>query len=181
MGRLGEWVVGSVVLALLLTTSASAQKQPATVIIVRHAEKAAEPAGDPPLSDIGRARAAALLEAVRDAGISVIYATPKLRNLETARFVADSLHVPIVQVPIESGKLPAHMADVVARVKKNGGGRVSLVVEHSNTTPMLIKAFGGPDVGEIVDPRYDDLFVLTMQDGKKPKLVRAKYGQRWTP
>jgi broad specificity phosphatase PhoE len=164
-----------------MVTPVAAQKHAATVIIVRHAEKAAEPAGDPPLSDIGRARAAALLDAVRDAGISVIYSTNKLRNLETARFVGDSLHISVVQVPIDGSKLPAHMTDVVARVKKNGGGRVSLVVEHSNTVPMLIKAFGGPDVGEIVDPRYDDLFVLTVQNGKKPRLVRAKFGQRWVP
>jgi hypothetical protein len=42
----------------------------------------------------------------------------------------------------------------------------------------VIKALGGPDIGEIADPEYDNLFIVTIQDGKPTRLVRAKYGRR---
>jgi hypothetical protein len=56
---------------------------------------------------------------------------------------------------------------------------VILVVGHSNTMGAVIKALGGPDVREITDPEYDNLFVVTVQDGKPTRLVRAKYGKRY--
>jgi broad specificity phosphatase PhoE len=66
--------------------------QPATtVILVRHAEKAAEPAEDPPLSAAGETRAQALLDLVREAGISAVITTPFARTRDTARPVLDAL------------------------------------------------------------------------------------------
>lgn len=56
---------------------------PATLFIVRHAEKSA-PNGDLPLSAEGRSRAALLASMVRDAGISRIYTTEMVRTRETA-------------------------------------------------------------------------------------------------
>lgn len=167
-------------LAALLSASgtASAQTQPATVILVRHAEKAAEPADDPPLSAVGRERAEALLDAVRDAHVDVIYSTQRRRNMETAQFVANALQVPIVQTPIESRKVDAYIMDVVRRVRQQGGGRVTLIIGHSNTLKPMIKALGGPEILEVPESQYDNLFVLTTRTGMPAKLVRAKYGRR---
>src|SRR5688572_8110909 len=141
-----------------------AQAQPATVILVRHAEKEAEPKADPPLSAVGRARAAAVVEMLRDAGVDVVYHSNRLRTFETARAVGDSLKVALVEVPLT--KLDSWVADLVARVRKDGGGKVSVIVGHSNTYGPVIEALGGPKIEEIVDPRYDDVFVLTVQEGK---------------
>ena len=159
----------------------SGQTQPATVILVRHAEKEAEPKDDPPLSAAGRERVRALWGAVREAGVSLIYSTPRRRNLETAQPIADSLRINVVQVPIDGGKIDAYARDIAQRVKKDGGGRVSLVVGHSNTFGPVITALGGPAIEEIADPRYDDLFIVIVQDGKPTRLIRSKFGQRWTP
>jgi len=185
---LGDWgtgrvraLVALVALALLGAESLSAQTQPATVILVRHAEKEAEPKDDPPLSAVGRERVRALWDAVRESGVSLIYSTPKRRNLETAQPIADSLRVGVIQVPIEGGKIDVYARDVAQRVKKDGGGRVSLVVGHSNTLGPVITALGGPAIEEIADPRYDDLFIVIVQDGRPTRLVRGKFGQRWVP
>jgi len=156
-----------------------AQTQPATVILVRHAEKEAEPKADPPLSAAGRARAAALVEMLRDAGVDVVYHSNRLRTYETARALGDSLKVGLVEVPLT--KLDPWVADLVARVRKDGGGRVSVIVGHSNTYGPVITALGGPTIEEIADPRYDDVFILTLQDGKPTRMIRAKYGERWVP
>ena len=45
---------------------------PTVVLLVRHAEKEAQPAQDPPLTDAGAARARALVAVARDAGVSAI-------------------------------------------------------------------------------------------------------------
>jgi hypothetical protein len=57
---------------------------PALVLLVRHAEKAAEPADDPPLTAAGAERAQALATALQDAGVTAIITTPLRRTRETA-------------------------------------------------------------------------------------------------
>ena len=88
------------ILALLLATATpvAAQDNPATapavdppdtiVFLVRHAEKATE-GDDPPLTDVGRARAAELARVLRDAGLQAILSTQFARTGQTARAVAD--------------------------------------------------------------------------------------------
>lgn len=171
--------MGNCVLALgifLFGSCAFAQTEPATVILVRHAEKEAEPKDDPRLSVAGRERTFALLEMLRHAGVQRVYHTNRVRNFETARILRDSLNVPLVEVRIS--KLEDFTKDLVQRIRSGSGG-VSVVVGHSNTYAPVIAALGGPAIEEIADPRYDDVFILTVQDGKPTRMVRAKYGRRF--
>ena len=163
--------------AFIYPHAASAQTQPVTVIVVRHAEKAAEPKDNPPLTSEGAMRAGKLVEALQHAGVTTIYSTPYARTLETAQPLAKALSLTVTETPIPNRSVAAYASDIAARVKRDGG--VVVVVGHSNTMGPVIKALGGPDIGEIVDERYDDLFVLTVQDGKTTRLVRSKYGARW--
>jgi broad specificity phosphatase PhoE len=180
----GEWakrrmsVKRILVLVLVLfavTTSAYAQAQPVTIILARHGEKIAQPADNPPLSPDGEQRARDLVNVVRDAGITAIYSTPYARTQSTAKPVADALKLPITETPILNRNVPAYGDSVAARAKRDGG--VILVVGHSNTMGAVIKALGGPDIGEIPETDYDNLFVVTIQDGKPTRLVRARYGK----
>lgn len=160
---------------LLLAPTAYAQQQPATVILVRHAEKAAAPADNPPLTAEGSLRAEELVKVLRNAGVTAIYSTPYARTRETAAPIAAALGLQIVETPIYSRKVATYADSVAARVRREGG--VILVVGHSNTMGAVIKALHGPDIGEIADPEYDNLFFLTVQNDYPTRMVRAKYGK----
>ena len=167
------------VFLLCLGSEAWAQKESTTVIIVRHAEKGQQPADNPPLTAEGSLRADHLVEALRTAGVTAIYSTPYARTQQTAAPLARALGITVTDTPIPNRSVAAYADDIAARAKREGG--VIVVVGHSNTGGAVIKALGGPDIGEIVDERYDDLFIVTIQDGKPTRLIKSKYGPRWEP
>ena len=153
---------------------ASAQSATTVVILVRHAEKAAAPAADPPLTEAGVARARALATALADANVRAVITTELIRTRETARPLADALGLPLETV--HTGVLGVHAKAVADAVRAHAGQTV-LVVGHSNTIPSIIAALGGPKFGDICDTQYSNLFVLILRPGdKKADLVISSYG-----
>lgn len=165
--------------ALVVATS-SATAQPATVILVRHAERAAAPANDPVLTDAGMARAHALRAVLADAGVSAVVATQYQRTQLTARPLVDSLKLDVTIVRA-GAPLQAHLDSVAAAVRRHPAGSVVLVVGHSNTIPGIIAALGGPRMPDLCDGQYSSLFVLNIAGGGPPKLIRASYGAADAP
>lgn len=163
-------------LALLFASGlAFAQASPPPlVVLVRHAEKAAEPAGDPPLSAAGLARAQALTDVLRDAGVTAIVTTQFRRTRETAEPIAKALGLTPEVVPAGAGGIEGHVEAVAAAVRRHPGG-VVLVVGHGNTIPALIAALGGPRLPDLCESAHADLFFLDLREAK-PRLVRARYG-----
>src|SRR2546423_7035829 len=80
-------------LFLLVFLAASIASAQPVVVIVRHAEKAANGGNDPDLSSAGRARAEALARILKDSGITAIFTTEFKRTQETAAPTATSTHV----------------------------------------------------------------------------------------
>lgn len=145
---------------------------PTTVILVRHAEKAAAPADDPPLTAAGEARARDLVQAVRDAGVAVVITTQFARTRATAQPTATTLGITPTVVPATSA---AHVRDVVAEIQKHAGQTV-LVVGHSNTVPAIVEALGAKRPVAICDSQYDDLYVVTIRGAGTTNTVHARYG-----
>jgi phosphohistidine phosphatase SixA len=143
------------------------QATPVTVILTRHAEPAAQPAGNPGLSAAGRDRARQLAEMLADSGVNAIYATEYLRTQQTAQPTADRLKLKtqIVKAADEVGLVQA---------LRHGHGSV-LVVGHSDTIPAVIAALGGPPVtmGEM---DFGNLFVLALME-PGPGILHLRYGQ----
>jgi broad specificity phosphatase PhoE len=146
---------------------------PALVLLVRHAEKAREPAEDPPLTPAGVQRAQDLAAALKDAGVTTIVTTQLRRTRDTAQPLADALGLSPEIVPVGEDE-GAHAAAVAAAVRGHPGGIV-LVVGHSNTVPKIIAALGGPSMPEICETLFANLFVLAL-DADAARLVRAHYG-----
>lgn len=148
---------------------------PTVVILVRHGEKAAAPANDPVLDSIGTRRAAMLVDVVRDAHVGAVYVTPLARTRLTAEPVARALGVAPIVVGL-SGGTAAHVRTVADRVLAEQRGRATLVVGHSNTVPLIVRALGGSAPEQLDDHEYDNLFIVTIPVSGPVVTVRARYG-----
>ena len=163
-------------LALLTPVLAAAQQRAATtVILVRHAEKAAEPAADPPLTPEGEVRARALIAVARDAGVTTIITTQFVRTKATAEPIANALHITPTVV---DARAKTHAQDVAQNILTSHAGETVLVVGHSNTLPAIIAALGAGQVAPICDSEYDGLYVVTIpgSGGGPAHVIRARYG-----
>lgn len=151
-------------LFLLLFVAASIASAQPVVVIVRHAEKAAN-GDDPDLSSAGRARADALARILKDSGITAIFTTEFKRTQQTAAPTATSAHVRATVVAAKD------TAGLVAKLHELNGN--ALVVGHSNTIPDIIKALGINNAINIPDDDYSELLIVTL--GDKPQLFRLHY------
>lgn len=162
-------------LLLLLPATSLAQAPPLVVVLVRHAERAADPTADPPLSAAGRARAEALAAALDDADLDAVVVTQYKRTRETAAPAAEARGLtPIV---IEAGSdTGRHAAEVAAAIRRQLPGSVVLAVGHSNTVPAIIRALGGPALEEICEGEYASFFTLVVPASGSPRLLKTTYG-----
>jgi broad specificity phosphatase PhoE len=158
--------------ALCISASAFAQNGPTVIVLVRHAEKAAQPANNPPLTEAGAARANALAAALADANIQAIIATPTFRTQSTAKPLAEARGLTIETVA--PGPKEVHVKAVAAAALAHRGQAV-LVVGHSNTIPAIILALGGPVLADLCDTQYAMLYTVVI-DGKHVRLIRSTYG-----
>ncbi len=166
---------GAALLALLspLGPGLVAQRAATTVILVRHGEKEATPAADPPLSTAGQARARALLDALRGAHVSAVITTQFARTRETAAPTASAFGITSEIVPTTTGA--AHVKDVAVAIRKHAGQTV-LVVGHSNTVTEIVAALGAPKPPAICDSEYDNLYVVTIAGDGAASVVHARFG-----
>jgi broad specificity phosphatase PhoE len=140
----------------------STSETPVTIYLVRHAEKqdpALNPDSETPLTAEGQARATKLAELLNGCRISVAYATPYKRTIDTAKPLLERNQ--IAGSPVEVP--PRELASLPDRIRQSGASTV-LVVGHSNTVPANARALAGkPDaVPNIADHAYHDLFVVTV-------------------
>ena len=157
----------------LAPVPAQSQTPIRAVVIVRHGEKAEQPKDNPPLSASGKARAQALLETLRDAGLTTIITTDQERTRATASPLESALHLKGVIVP--RTEAPRNDAAAIAAAVRRAGGTV-LVVSHQLTIPAIIAALGGPSVATMCDTEFSNLYVLVPGGSNRLQLIRGHYG-----
>ena len=152
-------------LFLLVFVSVSIASAQPVVVIVRHAEKAANGGRDPDLSSAGRARADELARILKDSGITAIFTSEFKRTQETAAPSATSIGVTATVIPAKD------TAALVAKLHQLNGN--ALVVGHGDTIPNIIKALGIDSPINIPDEDYSEFLIVTV--GDKPHLFRLHY------
>ena len=153
-------------LLLGLFVSAAAARSTTTIFIVRHAEKVESAHNNPDLTEAGRARADALAQMLKDAGITAIYATEFNRTQQTAAPLAKILGLQVTIMPAKN------TAALLPKLRHAHGN--SLVVGHRTTIPNLIYKIGMPNPGRIAENEYDNLFVIVF-DKKRSRLIHLHY------
>ncbi|MGH7476720.1 MAG: SixA phosphatase family protein, partial [Longimicrobiales bacterium] len=153
-----------------------AQDGATTVIVVRHAERAAGDDADPPLSEAGHERARALLDVAARAGVEAVYTTQYRRTRETAVPLATALGVDITIVEVQPGQGEQHARELAQRILNEQRGRVVLVVGHSNTAPLIVQALGAGPVPQLGESAYDNLYLVTVLRDGTARLIHARYG-----
>jgi len=149
----------------------------ATVLLVRHAEKASG-GNDPSLTDTGQARAHELARVAADAGVVAVYSSQFARNRETAAPVAEQLGLPVTVAELVNGRPRESLAELAERIRTEHVGQTVLVVGHSNTVPMLIEELGGSTSPTLLDEDYDDLFVVTVWPQGRTQWLHLHYGEQ---
>lgn len=135
--------------------AAAALRYPHAIVLVRHAEKAAEPANDPALSDAGVARAQRLAQMLARSGVTHLYATEFVRTKDTLAPLSAAAQRPVTTVAARDAKGLLSALDSLPR------GALAVVAGHSNTVPALVERLsGGRTKPAIDDSEYDKLFLV---------------------
>lgn len=166
----------SVLLPACLLTAAFANPaaaMPDLVILVRHAERAADPQGDPALTPAGEQRAQALAQALAGLRVNAILTTPYRRTRDTAAPLATVLGVAPQVVDSPGGGAAGHVQAVADAVRAQTG--VVLVVGHSNTVTAVLAALGGPKLAALCETSFHHAFLL-QPAGAPARWAQFSYG-----
>ena len=145
--------------------------------IVRHAEKAATPADNPPLTQAGQQRAVVLCDSLRDKGINRIFVSQFDRTKQTAAPAAGLLGI----TPIEYTTTAAspNIEGLADQLRAAGDVNI-LVVGHTSNIPGLILNLTGIDIGMINENDFVNFFVIkrVRKDGELTYTLhrRGTYG-----
>ena len=153
---------------------ASAQQ---AIFLVRHADTIREKGiSDSPLSERGEQRAQALAALLKDSGINAIYTTGLQRTVKTAEPLAKLLNIePSLYPQLRPGAKPSDGENFAQLIRTKHSRDIVLVVLHSNSVPLLLKALGHPVQIKISASEFDNLFIITPQPEAPPTVLRLRY------
>ena len=159
--------IAMAIFTLTFTALASAAAAGQTIFIVRHAETE-EGGQERKLSRDGAERARVLRDMLRSIELGGIYTTDTQRTRATAAPAAEARHM---DVTVYDHKDLKGLAKTLSDLKKS-----ALVTGHTNTIPALIKELGIPNEIDVTDAEYDNLFIVTLEEGRTPLLLHLHYG-----
>ncbi|MBK6599044.1 MAG: histidine phosphatase family protein [Proteobacteria bacterium] len=177
------WLLGMLAAGVLLLLAGSLlyfqRATVTTVIVVRHAEKAAVEGTDPPLSPLGVERAqrlAALFGGGTKLGADTalgrpvaIYVSDTRRSQQTAAPLAERLGV----VPVVADSDPGALAE---RIEAEHHGEMVLVVGHSNTVPAIVSRVSGlAAVPPMTDDEYGTVYIVSLPSLGKAAILRLDF------
>lgn len=141
-----------------------------TVILVRHAEKGFDEAGDPDLTEEGTNRAIELKRILHNQHFDAIYSTPFKRTRQTVAPLAAVKNLEVLDYN------PFKM-DEVMDIINSAKGKTILFSGHSNTTPVIInKIIGSEEYKSMSESDYDNIYIVTFSAIGQAKVIELEYG-----
>ncbi len=159
-------------LVMILLFSITSFSQTTTFIVLRHAEKA-DNTKDTNLSADGLTRADELRKTLSPISVEAIYSTPFNRTKQTVTPLATEKGITITEYPANK-PYEEFVNELIAAYR----GKTVVIVGHSNTVPEILKVLSKNTFNvSIGENQFDNLFVVTLTDGKQPEVVPMKYGK----
>ncbi|MDZ4804073.1 MAG: phosphoglycerate mutase family protein [Candidatus Eisenbacteria bacterium] len=143
-----------------------------TVFVVRHAEKV-DASEDPDLDITGRERARLLRDMLRAIPIESVYASKYKRTQQTVAPAAEAQKRTVV---VHTTDEIAKLAGAIRAASADSVDRAVLIAGHSNTTVQWLKALGISSIEELLDHEWDNLFVVTIGNEGRARLLHLHYG-----
>ena len=141
--------------------------QAATIILVRHAEKAG-PTGDVPLNALGLERASLLAKTLADVKLTAIYTTELQRTRQTAEPTAKAQSItPTILVAKD-------LEGLLKQLKAAAPTDIILVVSHSNLVPTIAERLA-TKIPPMDDSDYSRLIVINTT-ASPANLITLRYG-----
>ena len=142
-----------------------------TFILLRQAETTGTGA-DPVLSTAGQARAETLRRIMGKITLGSIYSTDYNRTKQTAQPTATE------KMLVTNIYNPSALGAFADEVLTNHHGETVLVLGHSNTTPSMLNVLAGTNIyANLPDTEYDNLFIVTVFEKGRVKVLHLKYGE----
>jgi 2,3-bisphosphoglycerate-dependent phosphoglycerate mutase len=142
------------------------------VILVRHAEAATDPSGDPDLTKAGEARVRGLGRYVAGilAGgkVDYLYAGDTRRAEQTAAPIANEFQLPINLLA------PSDWDGLASRIKREHRGKTVVVVGYSSTIPGVLSRLSATSVAMSAD-EYDAIYVVVVPSPGSARLFKLRY------
>ncbi len=158
------------ILILLFTAgTGAAQKDSITkVFIIRHAEKADDGSKDPPLSEAGKNRAAALAKTFSKTRIDGIYSTP-YKTRETVSVLSAQTGVSVVNYnPMDT--------EAIWSLVRNQKGKNLLFAGHSNTVPLILNRLTQSEgYKDLPETKFDNIWILLLKGTELVDLIHLTY------
>jgi broad specificity phosphatase PhoE len=148
-------------------------ESPTTVVVVRHAEKAADQGKDPHLTEAGAARAELLARLLSAQPVGGLYTSEYHRTRETLVPLATASGIEIRTIPARETAATL----TAERLFRDHPGQLVVIASHSNLAPEIVTALTGEPVSEIDESVHDDLFVVSVHADGSAHFLRLKYGE----
>jgi broad specificity phosphatase PhoE len=148
------------------------------VIVLRHAEAATDPSGDPDLTPAGEAHVSGLgqyLEGVlAGAKVDYLYAGDTRRAQQTAAPIANQFQLPINLLA------PSDWDGLASRIKREHRGKTIVVVGYASTIPGVVSRLSATNVA-MNDSDYSSLYVIVIPSPGSTRLFQLHYGPEARP
>jgi broad specificity phosphatase PhoE len=145
------------------------------VVVVRHAEKAADDPRDPTLSAEGQARAERLAVALRGLKLGAVYTTQYPRTRLTAAPAAKACGVEVTVREANAANNATYARDLANEIRQGPPGQAVLVVGHSNTVPELVQVLTGATPEPMADTEFDRIYVVSLPADGPARVVVLRY------
>ena len=143
------------------------------VVVLKHAEAASEPHGDPDLSPAGEARAARLgdflAEALAGGKVDYLYAGDTRRAQQTALPIANRFGLPVNLLA------PGEWQGLASRLRSDHRGRTVVVVGYASTVPNLVAQLAG-DGGRVSEAADGVAYLIVIPSPGSTRLFQLRYG-----